>query len=223
MKPYYETELGQLYHGDCLEIMPHLPKVDLVLTDIPYDGVNRGSNGLRCLDKKDADKKTFELCDYLPALTNAKSYYIFCGWRQISEIFLYFENKGLSIRRGVWEKTNPSPMNGEYIWLSSAEYFVFAKDKGATYNGFCRSPVLRFPTARDQQHPTQKPTLLFQEILLVSSNENDTVLDTCIGSGTTPYVCERLNRKWIGIELSEEYCEIAAQRIENERKQRKLF
>jgi len=53
--------------------------------------------------------------------------------------------------------------------------------------------------------------------------ETHTVLDTYLGSGTTALACEELNRRWIGIEISERYCEIAAKRIENETKQLKLF
>ncbi len=72
-------------------------------------------------------------------------------------------------------------------------------------------------------HPTQKPVDWMEYLIKTYTNEGDTVLDFTIGSGTTAVACERLNRRWIGIEIEEKYCEIAAKRIENERKQRKLF
>jgi len=205
--------------------MPELEPVDLVLTDIPYGAVNRESNGLRVLDKGLADKETFCVGDFVQAIDRAchGSFYVFCGTEQVSEIRKIMVRNGLSTRLGFWEKTNPSPMNGEHLWLSSLECFVYGKKSRATFNERCKGPVFRYPVAKNQIHDTQKPTALFQRIVLASSNDGDTVLDPCIGSGTTAHVCERLNRHWIGIEISEEYCEIAAKRIENESKQLKLF
>lgn len=63
-------------------------------------------------------------------------------------------------------------------------------------------------------HPTQKPTKLFEYLIKTYSNEGDLILDNCIGSGTTAVACKNLNRNFIGIELSEEYCKIARERIE---------
>ena len=78
------------------------------------------------------------------------------------------------------------------------------------------APEVRF-------HPTQKPVGLFMQILRKYSPEGEIILDPFLGSGTTAIACERLKRRWIGIEIEEKYCEIAAKRIEQERKQRKLF
>ena len=225
MKPYYETELGKLYHGDCLDIMPQLEPVDLVLADIPYGEVNRDSNGLRNLNKGKADIVTFEISQFVSRAINGccGSFYIFCGTEQVSEIRSLFVSNKLSTRLCIWEKTNPSPMNGEHLWLSGIECCVFGKKSGAVFNPKCETPVFRFPVARDQIHPTQKPTALIQKIVRASSEQSSTVLDPCFGSGTTGYICERLKRRWIGIEIEEKYCEIAAKRIEQERKQLKLF
>ena len=224
-KPYYETPLGKLYHGDCLEIMPQLEPVDLVLTDIPYDGVNRETGGLRKLNKGRADIKTFEIQDFISSLMKIcrGAFYIFCFYKQVTEICNNFEKHGLSIRQGVWLKSNPSPMNGQHIWTSGIENIIYGKNAGATHNVHCKPLFFKYPSSRNALHETQKPSALFQEIVLASSNIEDCVLDTCFGSGTTGFVSERLNRKWIGIEIEEKYCEIAAKRIEQERKQLKLF
>ena len=72
-------------------------------------------------------------------------------------------------------------------------------------------------------HPAQFPEPLAQDHILSWSNEGDTVADIMAGSGTTLKMAERLNRRWIGIEISEAYCEIAAKRIEKERSQLKLW
>ena len=62
-------------------------------------------------------------------------------------------------------------------------------------------------------HPTQKPVELMRWILKKFTGIDDIILDPFLGSGTTAIACEQLNRKWIGIEISKEYCEIARRRI----------
>lgn len=71
-------------------------------------------------------------------------------------------------------------------------------------------------------HPTQKPTWLFEYLIKTYTNENEIVLDNCMGSGTTPIACLNTNRKCIGIELEEKYFNIAFERVE-EKKKRKRF
>ena len=72
-------------------------------------------------------------------------------------------------------------------------------------------------------HPTKKPIKLFEYLIETYTNSNAFVLDNCFGSGTTGVACEKLNRHWIGIEISEKYCEIARKRISQEANQLKLF
>jgi site-specific DNA-methyltransferase (adenine-specific) len=64
-----------------------------------------------------------------------------------------------------------------------------------------------------REHPTQKPTELFEEIIVDYSDSGDIVLDCFLGSGTTAVACKRTGRNFIGIEISHEYCEIARARI----------
>ena len=68
-------------------------------------------------------------------------------------------------------------------------------------------------------HPTQKPIALFRYLILTYTNKGDTVLDNCIGSGTTAVAAETAGRKWIGIEKDENYCQKAAKRIRTETRQ----
>ena len=63
------------------------------------------------------------------------------------------------------------------------------------------------------QHPTQKPVALLEYLIRTYANEGETVLDNCMGSGTTAVACINTNRNYIGFELSEEYCKIAEERI----------
>ena len=200
------------YQGDCLEVMKTLPdnSVDLVLTDIPYDGVNRKSSGLRNLDKGKADIITFDLDKFVRESIRVSkgSGYIFCGWEQISEIVSIIREYKLSHRLCCWKKTNPSPMNGQSIWLSGAEYCVYFKKPNATFNQHCKNCVWDFPSGRGKQHPTEKPLNLFKYLIESSSNIGDIVLDPCFGSGTTGVASIELNRKFIGVELAEEYIPI---------------
>lgn len=77
----------------------------------------------------------------------------------------------------------------------------------------CPSSVQRFSRERGL-HPTQKPVALMEYIIRTYTNEGDTVLDNCMGSGTTGVAAKRLNRNFIGIELDQKYFDIAKQRIE---------
>lgn len=191
---------------------------DLVLTDIPYGEVNRESNGIRNFDKELADVVTFnvpELTRMLCSKTKG-SIYMFCGTEQVSDIRKTMIEQGLSTRVIVWEKNNPAPTNGEYLWLSGIELCVFGRKKNATFNARCRNTVLRYPSGDRNIHPTQKPVNLFRDLVRVSTNEGDIVLDAFMGSGTTAIACIKERRKFIGFELNEEYFRKAEQRIKIE-------
>lgn len=80
------------------------------------------------------------------------------------------------------------------------------------------SDILEFnvvPNRKGKLHPTQKPVELLEWLVKTYSNENDIVLDNCMGSGTTGVACKNLNRNFIGIEKDKEYFNIAKERIEN--------
>ena len=226
-EPTWQTDDGrvQLYLGDCLEILPQLPKVDAVVVDIPYGEVNRASSGLRNLDRGAADVPTFSLLD---AVTRGNaacsgSIYVWCGTEQVSELRRGFVDVGMTTRMCGWEKTNPSPMNGEHLWLSSFECCVFGRKSHAYFAPKCQSPIWRGPVARNQQHPTEKPVWLMKIAVEASVPVDGTALDFCSGSGTTGIACIRLGRKFIGIEIEPKYFEIAKKRIQAELAQGDMF
>ena len=92
------------------------------------------------------------------------------------------------------------------------------KDK-SNYDIKYKNPksILYFDTGKRQhlQHPTQKPVTLLEYLIKTYTNENDLVLDNCMGSGSTGVACKNLNRNFIGIELDETYFKIAKERIDN--------
>ena len=212
----------KLLQGDCMELMDNIPNesIDLVLTDIPYNKVNRKDNGLRKLDKENADVLTFDLINFLEQLYDkAKStIIIFCGKEQVSIIHSFFNNKqkkGMgTVRQLIWEKSNPSPMNGQHIYLSGVENAIWFKKRGGTFNAHCKNTVFKYPIGRSKLHPTEKNHLLLQELILDNSNENDLILDPCMGSGSTGVVALQNNRNFLGIELNQNYFEIAKNRLE---------
>lgn len=207
-----------LYNNDCMKILPTLgnKSVDLVVTDIPYNEVNRKHGSLRKLDKGKADIITFDLDMFVSELARVTkgSIYIFCGIEQVSDIRKILVQNKMSTRLCIWEKTNPSPMNGDKIWLSGIECCVFGRFPNATFNEHCKNTVFRYPCGRNKLHPTQKPLELIEKPVLASSNEGDTVLDPCMGSGTTGVACKKNNRNFIGIEMDGEFYNIASRRIE---------
>ena len=199
--------------------------VNCIITDIPYNECNRQSNGLRKLDKDKADVGDFDIIDLTKNLCDKTkgSIYMFCGINQVSTIRQTMMNEGLSTRIIVWEKTNPSPMNGNKIWLSGIELCVFGKKSKATFNLHCKNTVLRYPCGVNKIHPTQKPIALMSYIVNASTKEGDTVLDPFMGSGTTAIACIREKRNFIGFELNKEYYEKACKRIQLEMAQPSLF
>ena len=118
--------------------------VNVTLTDIPYGFVNRESNGLRDLDKKDADTFNMDMGNMLDEITRVTDgqIIIFCGKEQFSSIFSYYSKLKGTTRALVWEKTNPSLMNGQYVYLSGIEMAVWFKPKGRkVFNAHCKNTV----------------------------------------------------------------------------------
>ena len=218
MTPYYEHAGITIYHGDCREILPTLPKCDLLLTDIPYGKVNRADSGLRSLDKGSADDADFDLQTVIESMVWSciGSIYVWCGTEQVSPIRAAMVFAMLSTRLCVWEKTDPSPMNGQHLWLSSIEVCVYGKRPKAVFNEFCASPVFRGPSADTNGHPTPKPEWLMRKIVNVSANAGQTLIDPFCGSGTSLVAAKALGLTAIGIDNEERWCELSAKRLSQE-------
>jgi len=214
----FGLEINKIYNEDCLIGMKKINNnsIDFVLTDIPYNAVNRDSNGLRKLDKGKADILTFDLQKFLEEIHRIlkNSAIIFCGKEQFSEIYKFFASKQGTVRPIVWEKTNPSPMNGQYVYLSGVEMAVWFKRKGAkTFNAHCKNSVFRYPNGKSKLHPTEKNHKLLTELILDNTNENDIVFDPCSGSGSHLLVAKNLNRNYLGFEIDKEYFNISMERL----------
>lgn len=216
-------ELNKIYNMDCLEGMREIPdkSVSMVLTDIPYGECSgfvlggKNHSGLRQINKDNADYVAFSISDMANELMRvcSGSIYVFCGPNQFSEILNTFRNGGMTCRTCIWEKTNPSPMNGQHLWLSSVECCVFGRFPKATFNEFCKSSVWRYPCGQSNDHPTQKPVDLFRYIVRASSNLGDVILDPFMGSGTTAVAAIQEGRKFMGFEINKDYYDLANKRL----------
>jgi site-specific DNA-methyltransferase (adenine-specific) len=233
MKPYYERDGITIWHGDCREILPTIGVVDLVVTDPPYAVSVEGSTqrgkpgkGSRNLDffEGDADwpamiaRVTESLGLAADALKPTGSLYAWVGHRQFGPVTTLLEERGFSTRFIVWSKDCPPPAAPNSGWVSAAELCLYGYRAGRTWNDAQRSNVLTSDSYRYGQpgkvaHPTQKPLSVMRTPMLASSAEGDLVLDPFAGSGTTLVSALESNRRAIGIEIEERYCEIAAKRL----------
>ena len=225
MKPYFETELGKLYQGDCLEVMKEIPdkSVDLVLADPPYEidlqPRNKKWNGSQnSFDKIKNDKEGFCLKWFNEIERVGKNYIIF-GANNFIE---FIPRKYGWI---VWDKRLSE--KGDKAFGSPFELAITNLIKKYKMYRVQHGGVINADSIKGNNeprfHPTQKPIILFEKILKDFSGENDLILDPFLGSGTTAVACEKLDRHWIGVEISEKYCEIAKARIEAEVRQGRLL
>ena len=233
---YFETKNGILYCGDCLEIMKKFPEesIDLILTDPPYQ-ISKKHNFDKMKDRKKKRTGTFfgnwdyfniKIWKFVTKLISKNGSIVsFMAFEQYGEFFKILTSCGFDIKdKIIWEKTNPFPRNRDRRYVPNIELIVWCVRKGAKWtfnrqNSKYESCVLKFPSesgARFKRfHPTQKPLELLEYLVKTYSNEGDLVLDFTCGSGTTLVACEKLNRRWIGIEINPDYCKIAKERIEN--------
>lgn len=209
-----QTEIRTI---DAISLMKSIDKdgIDLLLTDIPYARVNKSSNGLRVIDKQNANEETFDLYEFAEQAfrITKDNAVIFCGKEQFSLLYEYFDDLGVTARMIIWEKTNPMPMNGQHVFLSGVECAVHFRKKKAVFNGHCLNTVFRYPNGTSKRHPTEKPLALFKEFVELLSNPGDTVFDPCVRSGTTAVAAHEMRRKYICGDINPEYVDIANSRI----------
>lgn len=230
IKPVYDHAGIQIYHGDCREILPHLPKVDLVLTDPPY-GIDFHS--ARPSEERKKEKiKNDGLDEYLKMLPWMYSSIrdvlkdggvacCCCGggggtpslayaWIEVPK-YLTLENVC------IWDKGFVG-MGWRYRFQWEA-VIIASKGERKTWNGGNnRSNIFEFQKVIPQygDHPTPKPESLMRQLIEDNCNQEDTVLDPFMGSGTTLRAAKDLGRKAIGIEIEEKYVEIAIKRLSQE-------
>jgi DNA modification methylase len=210
MEPFYQCKHGVLYSGDCVNIMPHLDKSDILLTDPPYGIAEKIIGGGEANRPKDLKlRENLKRWDIIPTkecfdlmFQKSKNQIIFGG--------NYFPEY-LSHSRGwaVWDK------------LISPE-FTFAQGE-LVYTSFNKNlKIYRMSYCGDDTagrvyrkfHPTEKPVRLLRNLMADFAKDATTVLDPFAGSGSTALACIESNRKFILVEKDLDYCKIIVSRIE---------
>lgn len=211
-KPYYDDGNGiVIYNADCREILPHLPKVDLVLTDPPY-GIGE-ANGKNKSRGKLAVAKDFGIAawdDRPPAR------WVFDWLIEISRHQIIFGGNYFALPASscwlVWDKDNGLSdfADCELAWTNLTKAVRRLKWRWA---GMLQENM---GNKECREHPTQKPLEVMKWAMQHAPDDCLTILDPFMGSGTTLRAAKDLGRKCIGIELEEKYCEIAAKRLSQE-------
>lgn len=208
---YYEEKDPdiKIYHGDCLAVMPMLPKVDLTLTDPPY-GI-----GYKYLSYEDSLENLRAVV--VPAIAKASKLAnrtaTFCGLRHVFEY-----PKADWIIAWAWRGTNTYGDYGVNQWQPILCYGSDVKGFGSI-NGIIKGDAIHYEGGNSDEiknlkdHPCPKNVGIIKRLILRLSNGGDTVLDPFLGSGTTLVACKELNRNGIGIEINEKYCGIAKKRL----------
>lgn len=207
---------NRLYNINCIEYMKSVPDniFDHIITDIPYDVVNRESNGLRNFDKEKADILLFDLDLFLDLCSKKvkDKIFIFCSSEQVSKIIKTFESNKFEATLAIWEKNNPSPVNGQYIWLSGVECCVIAQKN--KLDDSLKNQIWKFPSGRSKNHPTEKPLSLMENIILNYTNKYDLIYDPCAGSSSTLYAAAINDRNFIGNEIVDIYYDYGIIRLD---------
>lgn len=221
MRPYYEDDACVIYHGDCREVLPGLT-ADAVVTDPPYGISDAPMQGQGRTGKRVGQVNTWhpesdwdraidpEWCLLASAAAPVVAW--FGHWRKRPEVESFMPHP---IRAEiVWAKDChvgppcPVAMRDERIWIFSALGVVGRKFETSVWD----VPII--PTWSHKAHKNEKPLPLMRRLL--AWLPGDSIIDPFMGSGTTLRAAKDLNRKAIGIELDERYCEIAAKRMAQE-------
>lgn len=235
-----------LHNQDCIEVMTSIEEnsVDLILTDPPYNLGNfmrdRDTNLKKMRDNffgsAGWDDLSFEeweesmdsfFEESVRVLKHGGSMIVFMAIIKVESIIKIAERHGLYYKTtGIWHKLNPMPRNMNLHFVNSTEtwiYFTYKKKTGTFNNDgkmihdFIETAVASNGERKFGKHPTQKPVTLMEFFVNVLSNENDTILDPFMGSGSTGVAAIKNDRNFIGVELNEKYYNIARQRIEEVR------
>jgi site-specific DNA-methyltransferase (adenine-specific)/modification methylase len=204
-----------LYLGDCLEILPTLPKVDAVITDPPYGigYVQRSGKGVAgksafCGVSIIGDDKDFDPSPFLSfpiAILFGANYY--ANKLPIGRWFVWDKRCGVTPQR--------DQADCEMAWTNNGKACRMFRH---VWDGMIKDSEMG--VSRD--HPTQKPIELMKWCIEQVGNP-EAILDPFMGSGTTGVACMNLGRKFIGIEIEPKYFDIACRRIDDAQRQVRMF
>jgi DNA modification methylase len=200
MKPYYEEPGITIYCADCREVLPHLPKVDLVLTDPPYGILSdSGSAATRRSGNRDDGKMPWDCRPDVAVLDCIVS---------VAPVQMIWGGIHLLL----------PPTFGYLVWDKQIDGLNFGEAEICWSNLRFAPRIFRYRAVcvdGGKVHPTQKPLSLMRWCLGFAPNAQ-TILDPFMGSGTTLVAAKQLGRRAIGIEIERKYCDIAIERLRQE-------
>jgi len=208
-----EKYKNKIICGDCLEVMKNIPdkSVDLVLTDPPFGiGKDFKNDSLSNIDLQylltEVGWELKRICKYNLLVDTPKNKIplfirAFNMWNYEYLIVLHETN---GMRNGKIGFNNC----GIVLWFSNK------KRKINRYRDVISESLIN--TKKEFSHPSPKNVKHYKKLVEMFSNQDDLILDPFLGSGTTAIACQQLKRNFIGIEISEKYCEIARQRLRQE-------
>jgi len=224
-----------LMQGDCLERMKEISSgsVDMILTDPPYElskskgGGMMGKGGRKFMEQVSGAGMVdgintslfLDLCLKLFESKNNFCGVFTCSNKQLIQYISWAECQGLQYGVGVWNKTNPAPLCN-FKYLGDVEYWVYIKGNKSKILGSYQTKSMVYTSKVNKidkdkyNHPTCKPVELMEKFVVNHTKDGDTVLDPFMGSGSAGVAAKNLNRKFIGIEMDDNYFEIAKKRIE---------
>jgi site-specific DNA-methyltransferase (adenine-specific) len=222
-----------LYNADCREVLPMLTGVDAVITDPPYgdkthQGARTGGNGHSDPSSGKESLITFQsiteescmdLCKQIVGC--AKRWVIMtCEWRHAAQL----ESSGLPlIRLGVWIKPNGAPQfTGDRPGTGWEAVAILHREGKKRWNGGGHHAVWTVPKI-EGEHPTIKPQGLLKRWVKDFTDQGECILDPFMGSGSTGVAAVQMNRSFIGIEIDNQYFDIACKRIEDAQRQGSLL
>lgn len=228
---------NNIYNEDCYKAIKEIPdkSIDLVIIDPPYEMDEHGGGGAfgnknrpyQNLVDTLAYGITDEILQEIERIQKKTNVYVFCNKNQLRQLFNFYKDKNVDLL--VWNKTNPIPRcNNKY--LSDIEYIFFARDERVEVYGNYETLSKFYQSSVNKEdknlynHPTIKPEELICKLIINSSKESDLVFDCFLGSGTTCVCAKKLNRKYLGFEIDDNYFRIAQDRLngitQQERKQK---
>lgn len=227
----------QLMHGDCLELMKKIPdqSVDMVMCDLPYGTTQNKWDSVIDLSRLWTEYR--RVCTEAVVLTAAQPFTSAVVVSNLGEFkyqWVWEKPQGTGFLNAykqplrstedilVFYKSqptyNPQKSFGHKTYNAtkhsgSDNYREFGRgSKGSDDGSRFPTTVLKYASERGL-HPTQKPIALMEYLIKTYTNEDMTVLDNCMGSGTTGVACVNTNRNFIGIERDDAYFKIAEERI----------
>ena len=216
LEPYHKSDHGKIYHGDCLKILPKINEADLLITDIPFN-VNL-KYAIYNDNLSNLEYQTLCYQWFLAFRGAAKSYIVKVPTKNIQIVLKCFAD--VLDYKWTFIQYSPNATTHGYFNLSLYTQYLVGGDLPKKPK---KDVIVNTHNRLKTSHPAEMPVAPITQILELFSKSDSFIIDPLLGSGTTGEACERLSRRWIGIEISEEYCEMAKRRLLNENKQLKLF